>query len=92
LIGFSGSPEMSIDLTLIAIAHGIDKSKLLRKIVGDWLKNQHPLESVIATVKQLRESEEGKALSLKDFKAKISVFLKEKKVPDAIISHVLKSV
>lgn len=92
MIGFSGPPTMSSDLTLMAVAHGIDKSKLLRRIVGDWLKNQHPLESMISSIKQIRQSEEGKNMPAKDFKAKIKIFLKEKKVNDELITKVLKSI
>lgn len=92
LIGFFESPQTNDELNVLAIAMGMDKSKLLRKIVSDYLDKNDPLESVVEKVKELRNSEKAQGMPIIEFKSKIKAFLSEKKVPNELIKKVLHSI
>ena len=91
MIGFFGPPSMISDLTLVAVGMGTDKSKLLRKIVGDWLLQNDPVEIASEKVKEILQSP-NQEMTPKEFKTKVRAFLKQKKVSNDLIEKVLQSI
>lgn len=92
LLGFFDSPETHSKISLLAAAMGLDKSKLLRKIVSDWLAEHDAVTWAQKKIRELKTSPEGSEIPLKEFKARIRAFLEEKKVESALIEKVLKEI
>lgn len=91
LIGFHGSPQMSSDLNLIAIGMGLDKSKLLRKIVGDFILEHDPVRVMINKARELMMESVEAGTTHQEFKANLRAFLIEKKVAEDVVKQVLKA-
>lgn len=93
LVAFYESQEIDSKLILLSIGMGLNnKSLLLRMIVKQWLETHDPVITLSGKIAQILESPDGKKMDKKEFKGKLSHFLKDRKVSKDLIDQVLKTV
>lgn len=90
MIGFYGSPETSDLLSLGGVGLGLDKSKLLRQIVDDWLEKNDPIQIAAEKVKELA-SHVSEEITEEEFTNKVRSFLVLKRIPEDLIKQVLEA-
>ena len=84
LVGFFDSPDVHSQLILIALGMEEAKSKLLRRVVSDWLKSNNAVQ---IAVNQIRTSPEARDPA---FRGRLEKFLQKKGVSRLYIDKVLK--
>lgn len=87
--GFFVDTEMNSHIVLMALSKGISKSKLLREVVQDWLKDKDPINEVVNYFKELKQEYD---LSDGELLNRLKDFLQDKDVPEEEANKILKRI
>lgn len=85
--GFFVDAETNSQIVLMALSKGMSKSKLLRDVVQDWLKDTDPVKEVIAYFKELKQEYD---LSNDEFMSRLKDFLRDKDISEQVSNKILK--
>lgn len=85
--GFFVDAETNSQIVLMALSKGMSKSKFLRVVVQDWLKDKDPVKEVMAYFKELKQEHD---LSNVEFMNSLKDFLHDKDVSEEVANKILK--